>query len=717
GFMVTESSGNVVGLLKTKSGVKSAFRVKFSYESDSAEVLNKVTCSKFLCASGDNTVVAVPKLSINMPYVSINNLRGASSALAYRAGANGKGLASSVENLERSEDGAATREFANHVPPQRAYVVVEGLAGKGLRDCETPEVANEAANRGEVMARRYVESYYTFNAPVFKGNAAMANESINIRLAQKLFVKSTGKKETEGEGADLSTVPVAGQLRSNNANIAIEGGYLNTFNGKLVCPAGKTPSFRADTSQYIFKNEKGQDQKYVFDKNTLETATDDVAKIAWEHVAKAANNSENSLKSGFYMWNLAPGCSEGNPFYELRYYPSGQSTAAVEGPPQPADPSHYRVVVTDPNIVARDPDRTMLMGPQGKIVFDTDDEGRVKSPTLTLKGQLYCDGDLLICSKLDEVKRHTPTIMVGYYAPLNSNGQPIASKEEVGVLTGTKNISLFSAVKGEGAVVTNGGDVNLIGQSLLDSSSGGVAVYGNNVALNSFEALMSQAPDGQELAGSYTGSSGGGAGGTLTISNAQASQFYNQLKGKTVAAIKSTAKAYFENTLGINASFISGTGYRSENDYFALYFNFDSSSNTSKYEVRIYKNSVKYKCWTTGQGFTTTPFIAIPTDAVVTGGGGSFEGRPDAERLQGYANTFGSVCYGDTVINGVIYAKQNFYANLGDRFKLIVNGAIRAAEGEIKVACAGAELTYDESYQDQLMPNYCTLTRELWNCW
>ncbi|MBQ7568066.1 pilus assembly PilX N-terminal domain-containing protein, partial [bacterium] len=190
GISVVESYGNVVGLLKNKTGTKSAFRVKFSFEDTSDATLSKVPCSRFAEGDGEEPK---PDFSIAMPYVSINNLNNTSATIAYRANNNGKGLAKSTPNLEIVSGGGVTADYACHVPPQRIYVIVEGLSGKGLRDCEDPKSANTVANNNNsAIARRYVESYFTFNAPVLRGSAASAEKTINVAIANKMFIKTKG---------------------------------------------------------------------------------------------------------------------------------------------------------------------------------------------------------------------------------------------------------------------------------------------------------------------------------------------------------------------------------------------------------------------------------------------------------------------------------------------------------------------------------------------
>ncbi|MDO5296352.1 MAG: hypothetical protein Q4F00_06950 [bacterium] len=92
-------------------------------------------------------------------------------------------------------------------------------------------------------------------------------------------------------------------------------------------------------------------------------------------------------------------------------------------------------------------------------------------------------------------------------------------------------------------------------------------------------------------------------------------------------------------------------------------------------------------------------------------------GVSKSEDYKDYAKKFDGLCYGDQVINGVIYAKQNFTADLDGKYKLIVKGAIRAENGTINLNCSAIDLTYDESCLAKLLPQHGSMSCIMWNCW
>ena len=723
-LMVVESYGNVVGLLRDKAGNNSGFRIKFNFENTADDVLSKISRNIFF--TNNSSSHASPSISIAMPYVSLNNLSNDKAELLYRAPNSGKGLADTTENLEVCDEGSENRAFAQHVPPQRVHIIVEGLAGRGLRDCTTPQQVNDCAN-AEVnsslsmasigpLSKRYVEASFSLNHAVFKGNAAYANRDIKLNVAQKAYVKSTGYQSVPGNDDDKSTVPVPGQLCSNTGDIfincgSVQGqGILNTFNGKLYISKNKRAEFKRDDAPYVFHNSQGNDETYYFQDNAIEENTKGVEVIDWDKVAHAKNNDSTKMKAGFYRWEIAEGGTDEAPYYELRYYPDG-FVGELGTVPKPKKPDVYRRVVTDPKVAESDAS-TILMGPAGKVLFEMED-GHITKPTLILKGKLYCDDDLLICSNTDKVVKHIPAVFLGAYNSSSSSGS--SSDNESAVLTGKTNITLLTPVKGEGAVVTNGGDVNLVGESVLDSGDGGVAVYGNNVTVNSLELAIKKTPDNKDLFEPSAVVTGKPKDYALT--NAICGKLYPHYDD--LGLVRDLAVDYFKTTHNVKIK-IESCEYRYDKHYLAIYFKHVSKEDSPLYEVRVYSGKIQMgkvtgydHCGNEIVDFDIHAYTA-PGDAVIGLQAGGEDGQ---SVLDNCAKMFDSVCYGDTVINGIVYAKKNFLVNLGDRYKLVIKGAVRAEQENIDVACSYAYLTYDEQCLDKLMPNYCTLTMLLWNCW
>ena len=732
GFLVSENNGNVVGLIVSKAKIRSAFRIKFSFEDTSEATLSKVPAARFADYDQPEPTTSLP---IAMPFVSVNNLRSEASVLVYRANPNGKGVAEETDNLEWGDGADAQRRpFANHLPGQRAMIIVEGLSGKGLRDCNTPEEVNKLANSASAatpLVRRYVESYYTFNAPVLNGNAAFAEENIDITVANKMFVRSFGNSVADAD--DKSTIPAAGSLRSNTATITVNGGTLNTYNGKLYRPDGKATAFNNDTTRYKFLDSTGKEKEYTFT-TTVEDITAGVDPIEYDQVAHAQNNSKNALLPGFYEWHAAANSTAEKPTYELRYY--GDVSASDKN--KPANDATYKVVRVSARVSdgseegsgsqpqpedEPETDNYVEMGPEGKIVFTTDADGNITAPVLELKGQLFCDGSLTIASATGEVTAACPAVLFDYYAP-GETATTDASCQEAAVLQSGGNITILGAVKGKGAVVTQEGDVTFCGESVLENSDNGVAVYANNVYLNPLTVALAKAPGGRELNENQTGSASGGGGGdtsdTFTPSRSKINQICNSNSGSS-SSCKSKRKALLEELFaseyGARIS-VTDSFKNTSDDYWSFTFSFVNSQGTAvgkKYSIHSYIGRNRFTMHPLGGSYQTVTSLTTPGSAKVSDGGGT--GVEVKESLKPVVEACGDLCYGDQEFKGIIYARNDIKVLLGEQFKFVVFGSLRAEKGAIIATCKDSMLTYDESNLETLMPNMCRLNRVFWTCW
>ena len=734
GVVVAESFGNVVGLIRARDGAKSAFRIKFNYEDTSIDK-DKIPCSFFVKSDGTNPVNPVDNLKIKMPYVSINNLNRDEAAKVYRAKASGEGIAAKAENLERSDDSALERDFSNYVPPQRVAIIVEGLAGKCLRDCTTPEevrgyVDGNLWNGNGGVARRYVEAYYTFNAPVLNGNAAFAHKDLEVQVAKTMYVRSAGYDDNHSAFVlPTNADNVAGQMRSDQAINITEGG-LQTYNGKLLFKTG---------AHY---------NSVAGDKPSEEVSSGVVQNVAWGNVAKADNVKSNVMTPGFYQWDVKDGG------YELRYFPDGfKADTANRDVPVPIYPDKYKVVTDE--VIAEDDTKHINIGPIGKVAFTKNAEGRITQPVLHLKGKLYCPvGDnavdnqaLVICCNQDTVASDTPMISFSSYL------KPGCSEEDAedAVLTGGGKLTLLSSVIGAGAIVSQD-DVSIVGSSMLHSGENAVAIYGKNVTINSFDRMMKNPTDGSAWGDPYGGASrrnmpASGANSLyegLATADDQKTSIENYFLDSHGIMINPTEIAYVEDIRNVElkravqvpiggalGGFLGGIGsligdpslgYRTEyvsydpkryqevdSSYYTVDFKFRSDSDTNAYRMKIKAGGeVDYyfseQCGSNGDRIGN---FQAPADAWT----------PTDPKQRLYQTAYGPIVYGDTVIDGIIYATENFRMDLGPKFKCIVRGAVRAEKGEIKASCGFCDITYDESYLERLMPNVCSLTRELWNCW
>ncbi|MDO5296353.1 MAG: hypothetical protein Q4F00_06955 [bacterium] len=409
------------------------------------------------------------------------------------------------------------RSYANHVPPERLCLIVEGLAGKGLRDCIEPEDVNNALQKGYVT-RRYVETYYSFNAAkVLKGYAAYSEDLLSATVGDKMFVKSLGYQSS------VYPIPASGSLGSNKG-VSING-ILNTYEGKIYSPVA--PSYKADTNEYTYERFRGwkyrkydKYKKVTFKTPPYEKSTDSAEKASESNVA-SASASDGELKAGLYQWHVTEATKnkqDKDKKYELRYYPDDNGNNKDDaGRPAPsaANKNKYQIVVAELSKNAADnfvtvkhengetvqhEKVTMSSGaPSGKIGFCTNNKGEIVKPVLYLRGKLHCSGALTISTDAAEVKNTCPVVDIGQYTPKNSAGWLMHDKTEDGVLMAEGNITLLSSVKGSGAVVAKEHDVFMVGESVLNSGSDGLAVYANNVSLGSLSMATDTDPDGNAL--------------------------------------------------------------------------------------------------------------------------------------------------------------------------------------------------------------------------
>lgn len=760
---VIESYGNVVGLITNRAGYKSAFRIKFNYELTPSDIdagkIKEVPCSSFAEPEGAEPS---PSISINMPYVSVNNLNGTSEALMYRANADGIGISGETENLEPTTKDSATRKYANHVPPQRACLIVEGIAGNGLRDCKKPEDVFSVMH-GYSVTRRYVESYYTFNAPVLRGYAAYAKGTLNAST-NNMYVKSVGYQNAEYK------IPAPGSICSNT-NISIDG-KLNTYDGTVYSP--QEPGFITDDTKYKF---------YRFSGNIFRHLTKDYIEVTFKRAPSEITSGTNSvsvdvnqvataktgegyqIKSGLYQWHTAADSTDSAKRYELRYYPDEKEPFALDtqGRPVPSEENKYNYeimvasnaeegTVTIKDGAGKDKviDKKALIpdANTGKVIMG--ENGVLTSPILEFSGEVYCNGPLAIGVDLAEVQDFCPVLKLtpgSVVDPLT--GKIDYTKKEDGVLHSAGNLTLVSTIKGSGALVAKDAantpyDISMIGESALNSNSDGLAVYGKNVNLLSLDMGSTQS-----LA--FTGENSGGGGDDedrkpFDISfNEIKTQLYDQGlltddDNPTQYARDKAKKTIADWILKNKHVTISVESFEPSANNAGFYFVFKylksvgngggDSDNKSRYIVYVPNLSMglvilgrdPVSLGGNAQHYTTTTNFPKPEDSYIAAesSGSSVKVIDDSieeigiyKRPIDYKKEYTDICYGDQVFNGVICATNNFTANLGNN-KLIVNGAVRAENGNMTLNCGSIDLTYDEECVAKLLPLYCSLTCEMW---
>lgn len=253
-FSVIEKDGNVVGYLTTVLGHKSQFRIKFNYE-DGPDGLDGLA----------NT--SDPEWILQTPFVSVNNLIGASAASVRRAREDGRGVAGGD---------------APYVVPRRtACLLVEGLAGWGLRDAKHGDAGNFLSNR--TVVRRMVEAYLTLDESSTTDSAAFAAGDVVANLNKNSTFKVDSRvKDTAGRMRGLQDVEINGSGVEYDAGSDAE---VYVGEGHTMTVAGKDPT------GVTVKNANSADQ---------------FKRLTWEGIAKASatSTSDAQVKGGTYVWRM-----------------------------------------------------------------------------------------------------------------------------------------------------------------------------------------------------------------------------------------------------------------------------------------------------------------------------------------------------------------------------------------------------------------------------
>lgn len=387
-LVIAESNGNVVGIITSKLGQKSVFRIKFNFEDGDA--------------GDDGLPDPAPEYSIPSPFVSYNNILGDAAIPAYRANKNGK--------YKSSEDAKY------NVPVGTACVIVEGLAGPGVRDA-TP--GQPISDFGRVVTR-CVEGYFQVDSQTALDSVAYAAGNIKANLAKG---GSFRVKTTEEDGAP--------HMRS------MKDIQVNAVNGKFVAKNGKV---------YYGTDAEDSTHHCTFNGDTAKLSSErqdsskNFTKLTWDDVVKATPQDTN-LRSGTYAWGKD---EKGNTV--LKYF----STVYPLGEEIPAS-AKGEIVNTD-----------SIAAGTGAITVDPSTLG------VLINQNVYVSGDAGIvfrtCPELDGSRA-----TVGFV--------PAADGTEVSVLTSEGMIQVQGGIMGSGSITTEG-SVTFQGPSVLESDPDtGVSIY------------------------------------------------------------------------------------------------------------------------------------------------------------------------------------------------------------------------------------------------
>lgn len=279
-FVVEEDNGNVFGYLKTGDGEVSQFRIRFNFQD----------------GNPGQDDLADPVRLVSHPYVSVNNLTNYVTPADVPL--TGPGPTFAVP------DGY---DWNYQVPTREVILVVEGLAGDGLRDT-TPESLEPPPGTSRRVSRVYVEAGFSQGNELGGDSVLSGGGSIEVNLA--IPVDEDGK--TKGKGGHLLLTTVSGQGQVNvraKESLSIQGG------GEFNVKAGR-----------IVKNEDGRKLKggvdgllsfgklssFREDPDTVTTESvpsPPLMAIEWNSLnfpdTDLNSTSSAQLKAGVYFWDTA----------------------------------------------------------------------------------------------------------------------------------------------------------------------------------------------------------------------------------------------------------------------------------------------------------------------------------------------------------------------------------------------------------------------------
>ncbi len=244
-LFVIEDTGNVVGLVRTPDQRWSQFRLRFNYQDG---------------ATGEDGLPD-PTMTLDSPYVCLNNLESGSTALVPRA-----------DGLNWSVTPQSARPV--EAPARTVCLVVEGRSGPGL-----VSVTPANPNPGGVATHRVVEGIFALDAALgedVEPSAMMAAQGVSVELPAdggtlSLSATGTDKAKLRSKGP-VSVVGGAGQenLVGANAEVATPTSAVQARHDSSLSLAEEKPS-------------------------------DPFLRLLWDDVRKA-QTSDPTLKAGTYVW-------------------------------------------------------------------------------------------------------------------------------------------------------------------------------------------------------------------------------------------------------------------------------------------------------------------------------------------------------------------------------------------------------------------------------
>ncbi|MBQ7503152.1 hypothetical protein IJT93_10690 [bacterium] len=323
---VEEEDGNVVGTVSLANGRKAAFRIKFN------------------CEDGDSGLDAMKNSSqpLDMVNVSTNNLFSLSPAEAVIADKNGKVAVKNgkPERVEFTDGSGNTDIYPFSIPKQTCRIVVQGLAGTGIRDAEPKDLFSLGSIKGSVTPV-CVECYVSIDTENMYADAVTCSGG-------KLTANSKQLSITQAKGS------VGSNIRAlSDVNLKISD-KLNYDSGKIYAHGDVSVT---ENGREISSGLKGGDL----------TNKDSFPEIKWEDVPKAASSSPKII-AGTYVWENV----EGSDTPQLKFYEGTyKNVSELAG--------KTGIPVTLPKTVQMD----------------------AKTLSLTISGDTYINGDFVLLSKTE----------------------------------------------------------------------------------------------------------------------------------------------------------------------------------------------------------------------------------------------------------------------------------------------------------------------------
>ncbi|MGM9998267.1 MAG: PilX N-terminal domain-containing pilus assembly protein [Candidatus Bruticola sp.] len=290
GLSVMEKNGNVVGMIDSKNGRRSFFRIKFNYEDgeNGFDGLNNNSSSD----------------KIPSPYVSVNNLFSSTPTKVYTASKEGSLTLKSYKDEYGKDRQEAENSSSFVLDKSSCYLVVEGFAGDGVRDLNLSDMLNMPKDRCNATCVT-VEGYL----------GLAADEQFTDSVACAANDLKTTSSILRVDNAKGGSAPKIRTLK----NLTVQSDKIDFANGQFYY--GKDCSYTIN-GQAIDKNATYKAQS--------SNDSDNFAQILWDDITKANSPGQvyEKLEAGTYVWSVDPETKKNVLKRYQGSYPPGESIPA-----------------------------------------------------------------------------------------------------------------------------------------------------------------------------------------------------------------------------------------------------------------------------------------------------------------------------------------------------------------------------------------------------